>query len=163
MDFESERRERIAEFLKKLETIAWFSQIGQTLVANQGIARILDWSGWPGPEEFSIEAVALEQQAIFDEIMNQAGDEKEPLKILWDCIHSIVLRVASSQVPYDPEEDAWHAPSSAVWMAAWTAGNVGLLLALGKPLPDELKEQWNWYERGHWPCGRIDDGRLLIY
>ncbi|MFN3652284.1 MAG: hypothetical protein ACK47B_22120 [Armatimonadota bacterium] len=69
-------------------------------------------------------------------------------------------------MPYDPEQDCFHAPTQAVWHAAWTAGLVALCCFLGQPVPPELASQWHWFSEGHWPCGWVGDfpqGTLLVY
>ena len=67
------------------------------------------------------------------------------LKETWDQIHEAVFRRATSTVPYDPAEDAWHGPSFGVWQAAWTAGLVGLCLALGRSIPKTFRDNGNGF------------------
>jgi hypothetical protein len=110
--------------------------------------------------------MALRQQDLYDELFATAGQRSPEAKQLWERIHAVVFRDAAPSIPYDPKEDCWHAPTQAVWDAAWTAGLVGLCLLLGRPLPPELSEQWKWYLAGHWPCAWVGDypeGRLMVY
>jgi hypothetical protein len=71
-------------------------------------------------------------------------------------------------VPFDADQDAWHAPTQCVWDAAcWTA-LVACVLACGWAVPEDLVEVWNWYAAGHWPSGFADEpgdgpGRQLAY
>ncbi|GIW80570.1 MAG: hypothetical protein KatS3mg105_2377 [Gemmatales bacterium] len=92
------------------------------------------------------------QQSLYETIFAKAGQQREAAKNLWNNIHTIVFHYASKNVPYDPTEDAWHAPSTAVWQAAWTAGLVGVCRMLNQDIPDDLEQQWRWFQEGHWPC-----------
>jgi hypothetical protein len=142
----------IERFLADLESVPWFSNIGKEIPPEFTIKRLSSWEVWPGPEDIGISELSLMQQSLFDEIM-ATSDNKGHLVDLWDKIHEIVVRVAKTKVPYDPDKDAWHAPTLAVWQAAWTAGLIGLCLATNRPIPMDLQEQWDWFLRGHWPSG----------
>lgn len=101
--------------------------------------------------------------------MKDAGAQRGDLSALWDRVHAAVFHAASPKVPYDPREDAWHGPTTAVWQAAWTAGLIALCMKTGQRIPSDLQEQWAWFVRGHWPSGyaRLDTndepGPLLLY
>jgi hypothetical protein len=69
---------------------------------------------------------------------------------------------ARTAVAYDPEEDPWHAPTSAVHLAAYVAETLAGFVALGWSVPDDLRTLWAWYEAGRWP-GAVSDGRLVVY
>lgn len=153
---------RLDDFLLSLETVSWFSNIGEPIMGSPDVPRIQTWAEWPGPDDVGVQELARSQQELYDEIAN-GGELSESLKRTWDHVHSSVLSRASSTIPFDPTKDAWHPPSSAVWQAAWTAGLIGLCLDCGRPVPKHLKEQWDWFLRGHWPCmyGSVSgDGRL---
>ena len=45
-------------------------------------------------------------------------------------------------MPFDPEQDAWHAPTQCVWDAAYCAGLIGCFVALEWSVPDDLQEHW---------------------
>jgi len=109
----------------------------------------------------------MQHQALYDAIMEEAREERAALSELWHRINAVVFGAASSRVPFDPKQDAWHGPTTAVWQAAWTAGLVGLYLRTGRPIPQELLEQWSWFVRGHWPSGYTSRHRgheaLLVY
>jgi hypothetical protein len=166
---QSARDPAVAEFLAELESIPWFRNIGKLLPTDDGVKRILQWEDWPGPEDSAISQLAERQQALYDEIMASCGGDRQGLSRLWGHIHETVFRLAVPVVPCDPQQDAWHAPSTAVWQAACTAGLRGLCLHLRRPIPAELEEQWKWFVRGHWPSGyawvRADGqlGPLLVY
>jgi hypothetical protein len=154
----------VADFLNRIETLPWFANLGESLPEDSDCKRIRDWSEWPGPEEPSVAEIADQQQAIYEELM--AGEHSAQLQELWDRIQAIVLRVAAPRVPYDPEQDSWHAPTMAVWHAIWTAGLMGLCLYLNHPIPSELRTQWEWFARGHWPCdwdGDFPSGRPIVH
>jgi hypothetical protein len=157
----------VDDFLVQLAAVPWFSNIGRTTPPDAGVERISAWEDWPGPEEPAITELSLRHQALFDAIMEGAGEQRAALSELWDRIHAAVFRAAAPRVPYDPKQDAWHGPTTAVWQAAWTAGLMGLCLQTGRPIPQELLDQWSWFARGHWPSGfasqRGDHGSLLVY
>ena len=151
----------LSDYLARLDTVPWFSTIGTPIPESPGVPRISGWDEWPGPEDDNVSALALRQQAP---LRRDHGRwlPNHLLKRTWDQIHEAVFRRVLLAVPYDPAQDAWHAPSSAVWQAAWTAGLVGLCLAAGRSIPEDLQTQWQWFLRGHWPCGYKsvgDDGQ----
>jgi hypothetical protein len=92
------------------------------------------------------------QQELYDGLLAAAGDKATELKEMWDEVLQEVLRTASESVPYDSNQDTWHAPTTAVWFAAWTAALVVAHLFLSRPLPVDLLTQWRWYVEGRWPC-----------
>lgn len=160
---------RLDEFLVQLREIPWFARVGRTDPSDSRVVRLSRWEDWPGPQEPSIAVLNERQQALHDAILGEAGDRAGDLRDLWDRVQAIVLDAASRLVPFDPDEDTWHAPTAAVWQAAWTAGLVALCLASGRAVPLDLLEQWDWFARGHWPCGYADlgpddqVGPLLVY
>lgn len=143
----------VEDFLAELETIGWFDKIGQSVAETSGVVRIHSWEEWPGPEALAILKMSLSHQALYDSIMSNCDRDQAALRALWDRIHDIVFRTACPKVPFDPRQDAWHGPTTAVWQAAWTAGLIGLCLRAGRPIPPELEKQWEWFVRGHWPSG----------
>ena len=159
----------VEDFLAKVESLPWFRNLGQPNPSDSRVKRIYRWEDWPGPEEPSVSELAFRQQALYDDLMRAAGEDREQLSAFWDRIHTVVFRVAAPAVPYDPQQDTWHAPTAAVWQAAWTAGLMGLCLQVRRPIPPDLLEQWEWFVRGHWPAGYASvsaDGRLgllLVY
>jgi hypothetical protein len=157
----------VEDFLAQLEAVPWFSNIGGTTPPDAGVERIFAWEDWPGPLEPAVDELFLRHQMLFDAIMGDAGEQRAALSALWDGIHAAVFRAATPRVPFDPKQDAWHGPTTAVWQAAWTAGLVGLCLQTGRPIPQDLLHQWAWFARGHWPSGyaavRGDYGPLLVY
>ena len=157
----------VTHFLRQLEVVPWFSQLGRPVPPDAEVETISTWKEWPGPEEWNVAELAQRQQELYDGLFGDAADQESPQKSLWDAVHVIVFRRATEFVPYDPNEDPWHGPTAAVWQAAWTAGLIALCLQLGQEIPPEIQSQWTWFERGHWPCGydpnQRDLGRLLVY
>ena len=153
------------KFLAALPSIPWFSKIGQPIASDSNVVRILSWDEWPGPEDPDIIELSIRQQALYDVIMEKSPHETAQLQTLWEQIHRIVFRDAAPSVPYDSEQDTWHAPTAAVWQAAWNAGLMGLCLQLSRPIPEEILEQWEWFSKGHWPSGFAcaASGSLLLY
>jgi hypothetical protein len=153
MDTASDQDPALAKFLTELKSIPWFRHIGKPLPADAAVKQLRQWEDWPGPEEPAIFQLSQRQQALYDDIMTTSEERRAELSRLWDRVHQIVFRLASPVVPYDPERDAWHAPTAAVWQAAWTAGLIALTILLRRPIPTELQEQGNWFRLGHWPSG----------
>jgi hypothetical protein len=143
----------VRRFLRELETVPWFQRIGQRLPPNTDAVPLRSWEDWPGPEEPAIGALSLRQQALYDRIMTAPTDKQAKLKSLWVRVHQIVFRLACPSVPFDDREDAWHAPTTAVWQAAWAAGLITLCTIEGIAVPSELQKEWEWFCRGHWPAG----------
>jgi hypothetical protein len=139
----------VEAFLEQLEKVPWFANVGKPIPLTRGVKQIHSWEEWPGPED--TDEIHLDQQALYDEIMENAKENQPSLELLWNRIHDTVERVARKTVPYDPNKDAWHGPTLAVWHAAWTAGLIGLCLQLNRPISPELQEQWRWFLQGHWP------------
>lgn len=155
----------LADFLVNLETVPWFSTISEPITDVPNVLRIRSWDEWPGPMDDGVEALNLRHGALYEELVRQDSS----LKVIWDQIHAAVFRRATSAVPFDSTTDAWHGPTTAVWQAAWTAGLIGLCLASGHARPEDLQRQWEWFLRGHWPCGyeRImndgEPGPLVVF
>jgi len=153
-------------FLDDLARVPWFANLGRPISPTSHVRRIFGWDGWPGPEDDAVVKLHSRHQALYESILGDAKDKHLSAEELWKNIHEVVFRVASQKVPYHANRDAWHAPSTAVWQAAWTAGLVGLYHLLEQKVPDDLEEQWQWYREGHWPCA-LEEGtgneRLVVY
>ena len=90
--------------------------------------------------------------------MLAAGDPPQ-IEALWQRIHERVFIRAKPRAPWKDDEDAWHAPTTAVWQAAWNAALVGISGSLGIDLDQRslggewtLALEWRWLRAGHWPC-----------
>src|SRR6516165_7330374 len=142
---------KVDEFLQQLETVPWFTNLGKPIPRHEGAKQIRSWEEWPGPEDDAISEMSYHQQGLYDEIMENAREDRRLLESLWNKIDEKVVAVARNAVPYDPNRDSYYGPNLAVWHAAWTAGLIGLYLRLGKPIPPELQVPWEWFVRGHWP------------
>lgn len=149
----SDRDRLLTDFLQLIDTIPWFSRTGIPDDQQNGAVFMTEWEQWPGPDDAGVQRIHHDQQALYDQIMSEGVDQLRVLTTTWEAVQATVLRVASSFVAFDPDADAWHAPTTAVWQAAWTAGLICLCLYLRKPIPDDLMEQWRWFLAGHWPAG----------
>lgn len=155
-------------YLRELETIPWFSRIGQPQEPEPGVERLRGWEDWPGPLAPAVDELFRRQQALHDQLLAESGAARPQLLDSWSQVHRTVLEAAASRVPYDPDQDCFHAPTAAVWTAAWTAGLVGWCGYLRRPVPADLAEQWRWLQWGCWPAGYawVDDqgrtGPLLV-
>jgi hypothetical protein len=140
------------EFERSLGKVAWFANLGQPSPWDEGCVRIYAWDQWPGPNKGVAEALAFMAQDFYDRIFAASPLGADALKALFDRMHEIVMDHAHTAVPFDPEQDCFHAPSQCVWHAAYDAGLIACVLASGWPVPDDLVEEWNWFEAGHWPA-----------
>jgi hypothetical protein len=159
----------LAQFERRLLGVSWFASLGKPSRWDGGCVRIQGWDQWPGPEHPPIEAAALAGQAIHDAVFAAVGGSAAAgLHGTFDRVHALVLERARTAVPFDPDRDAWHAPTQCVWDAAYWAALVACVLACGWAVPQDLVEVWNWYAAGHWPSGFADEsgdgpGRQLVY
>jgi hypothetical protein len=143
-------------------SIPLFTNIGRP-IADICVQRIFDWGAWPGPDDDRMVAIHLQQQACLDAVILP---DDEPL---WDKALAMCVAIAAPLVPYDEASDLAHAPTLAVWHAAWTFSLEALYTSTGHELPAELAAQCYWFERGHWPCalgalgGSNGIGDFLVY
>jgi hypothetical protein len=169
VDSELDQDPALTKFLIELGSIPWFSNIGKSLPADTAAKQLRRWEDWPGPEEPTISELHERQQVLYEDMMAESEGRRKELLELWDRVHKTALTFASLAVPYDPDQDAWHGPTMAVWQAAWTAGLIAWCIYLRRPIPKDLQEQWKWFVLGHWPSGYsvvwANDrlGPLLVY
>jgi hypothetical protein len=52
---------------------------------------------------------------------------------------------------YSASKDTWHAPTAAVWHAAWVINLHCLFVEIGRPVPSVVKDQMAWFAQGRWP------------
>jgi len=145
-------------FVAGLEAVPWFAAIGTT-TSEPNIVAMASWDEWPGPDSAPVERVALEQQAMRDLLEQTHPDAMKD----FDALVNRILAITSRRVPFNSEEDAWQAPSTAAWHAAWTAALWAAHLKLKIQPPSALASQWRWLERGHWPAGYTESGALLVH
>jgi WD domain, G-beta repeat len=141
--------------------IPWLRHLG---AANAYDAELIDdWDGWHGPEDR--ETAAFDQRLLalrvpVDRAVRglERHDVGERMKAAGELVHER----AASAVPFDPEEDPWHAPTNATGASAYVAETLAGYAAFGWPVPADLRLIWSWYEAGHWPCA-MAGRRLLVY
>lgn len=138
----------LAEFERSLGAIRWFCRVG--LMDDDSADRLASWEDWAGPEAHSVQQLFDPLSELIDPTMNLA--DSTALQAIFDRVRSYVMDVASACVPYDPNEDAWHAPTTAVWHAGSLAGLMAMYVALGREAPPNVPVQWSWFCRGHWPA-----------
>jgi hypothetical protein len=132
---------------------SWFSSFGKALPDVDDRKQIRSWEEWPGPEDESVSAAHLRQQALQESVLAESNQNRSSLEKLWQRIQEVVVQASLKKVLFDPNKDSWHAPNAAVWHAAWTAGLIGLFLMSKKTIPEDLQVQWMCFKSGHWPCG----------
>src|SRR5260370_24422 len=82
-------------------------------------------------------------------VLERLGARPPQIEALWQRIHERVFMQAILRVPWKDDEDAWHAPSTAVWQAAWNAALVGISGSLGIDLDKgSLGGEWTYFRLG---------------
>jgi hypothetical protein len=119
----------LAGFERALSQVEWFAHLGEPSPWDDGCARIYAWEQWPGPENALGEAFAGASSEIHDVIFGTRPAADSELRALFDHVQASVLSSAAAAVPFDSEQDAWHAPTACAWAAAYTAALIACVLA----------------------------------
>jgi hypothetical protein len=138
--------DELKSFLEKAEEIKFFGKVGGELESS--IPRIRDWKEWPDPEGNSVAPIHYRQQALHDKLVEQ---DEEVLEY-WNTLVNFVLDRAKPNIPWIEGEDSWYAPNTAAWHAGWTFALYAFCIINEFDPPVELKTQWAWFSKGHWPC-----------
>jgi hypothetical protein len=144
-------------FVDGLDRVKWFAHLFEPL-EEPGASAFPDWAAWPGPVDPRVSEIHFRQQELYDALL-ATSERPEELKALFDVVVARVIQLARSSVPFDEKEDAWHAPTTAVWHAAWTAGLIALYETRQLPADPEVAAQWRWFERGRWPAAAFSFDR----
>jgi hypothetical protein len=144
--------------------IAWFSSLFEPSPWDSGSVRLWRWDEWPGPEDAGCLEFALQRQHFLDSLEAEFGS---PVTSLFNQVSEDVRTTAQLLIPQHPGSDAWNAPTTAVWSAAWAAGLCASFAYTSWPVPDDFREEWIWLQSGHWPCGYEEESgigprRLLV-
>ena len=134
------------EFLERAESVGYFENVGAALEGS--VPRIAAWDEWPDPEGGLVAPIHFRQQALHDQLV----DNDEEVQEYWNTLIEFVLSRAKSSVPWVDGEDSWYAPNTAAWHAAWTFALYSFCLIKEVEVPREIRLQWEWFEKGHWPC-----------
>lgn len=161
----------VTEFIEQLKTVQWFANLGKSSPWDQYVQRVHSWEEIPSPDHPPIEAFALQTQAWKDALLKVRTSKRDKLSLdtAWQETHTLVMHSAAAKVAFDPDQDAYHAPSLSVWSAAWMASVISCYRLYARPLPEETEEVWAWFLRGHWPCGYAEIPKdeqpaiLLVY
>ena len=147
----------IESFLMEIDDVPWFANVGKPSELDGQALRITSWEAWPGPETPGSELMAEADKDRRARLL--APGDPPQIEALWQRIHERVFMQAIPRVPWKDGEDAWYAPSTAVWGAAWKAALVGISGSLGIDLDQgnlggewTLAAEWRWLRAGHWPC-----------
>lgn len=145
------------EFERRLAVVPWFAHLGEPSPWDGGCARIFAWEQWPGPENALGEAFGQATQDMHDRIFAACPAAAGDLQALFDRVRAAAMSHSCVAVPFDPGQDAWHAPTQCVHAAGYVAALIACVLACGWPVPEDLAEMWNWLGAGHWPSGFADE------
>jgi hypothetical protein len=134
------------EVLNDASGIPWFANVGASAVQGKQAVR---WPEWPGPEAAGVERLSLDLQALKNELQRETPELFEK----WDeCVSRLVASISARVPEFRSDEDAWHAPTAAVWHAAWVSALRSVFTALGRPIPAMVADQWEWFAKGRWPA-----------
>jgi hypothetical protein len=143
----------LKRLVHRVRAIHLFSALGAE-IKGSSIPRIRSWSDWAGPQDPLVEKIGLIAQSLHDAVIPASEDEN------WSRALRVVVQIGAEFVPYVESEDSWHAPSSAVWSAAWTYALEEVYRSFNISVPLEVVAQQYWYERGHWPCALVSDSSM---
>jgi len=138
------------DFIDELDQVPWFAHLFEP-TDESGINTLPDWDAWPGPTDPRVEEIHFRQQEAHDALL-AASERPEELKAHFDQVHARVIELTRSKVPFDEKADSWHAPTMAVWHAAWTAGLMALYEYCRRAPDPEIEAQWRWFVQGRWPA-----------
>lgn len=133
--------------LREVAEVGWFQQVGRPLEAFTS-QRIDSWEQWPGPGFAGVEQLSLDLQGVKDAIDRDAPRSTSTWE---ECLGLAVKAIAKSVPGYSASEDTWHAPTAAVWHAAWVISLRFGLVACGRSIPPIVEDQMTWFARGRWP------------
>jgi hypothetical protein len=171
----------LSQFERELARVAWFAHLGEPSRWDRGCTRLSRWDQWPGPENELVLELALTYQDLRDRIFASCPQsDADHLQALFNRVYTVVVNRAGKAVPlFDPDQDAWYAPTQCARDAGYVAALIACVVACGWPVPEDLAEVWNWYQAGHWPSGfateagkcladieagdRVSPLRLLVY
>lgn len=119
----------IESFLIEIDQIPWFANLGKPSRLDSQALRIASWEAWPGPETPGSGLMAEAAEARRARLLG-AGDPPM-IEALWQRIHERVFMQAIACVPWKDNQDAWYAPNTGVFRAAWNAALVGISGSLG--------------------------------
>ena len=109
--------------------------------------RIDSWDQWPRPGFTGVEQLSLDLQVVKDVLAREADSTSRS-----DEFVGVAVEAIAGFVPgFSKSEDTWHAPTAAVWHAAWVISLHVVLVQTGRPVPAIVKDQLAWFERGRWP------------
>jgi hypothetical protein len=140
-------------FLAMIRSISWFAAVGQPSPWDGGAVRLRHWSGWSGPDDPAVLALALHGQSLREELEAAAGGQRSVVEAVSESAHEAVLDVAPKAVAFNLTADPYDPQSQCVWDAACAAATVAGFVTLGLDVPPDLHELWTWFHAGHWPCG----------
>lgn len=168
---------RIDAILARLGQIPWFANTGRTADVEEEAKPLREWDDWPGPEEPEVFALFHEvnesstwvhpfsyppkSRSLLERLASafSATRKKEAERVklgreTWRRAYDLVEQTAGRAVDgYDPARDPWHPQTAAVHHAAATAALMACCEVFDVEPPDILVETFQWFERGHWPCG----------
>lgn len=136
-----------SSLLTEISSIPWFENVGKPFQDDAG-RPVRGFKDWGGPERDEAEQPGLDLQAIHDEIAQRSPAVLATWKA---CLDAAIAHIGPRTPGFDAAQDAWHAPTAAVWHAAWVVSLYVLLKEAGLPIPAPVLDQLEWFRRGRWP------------
>jgi hypothetical protein len=119
----------IESFLIEIDQIPWFANLSKPSRLDSQALRMASWEAWPDPETPGSGLMAEAAEARRARLL--AAGDPPMIEALWQRIHERVFMQAIACVPWKDDQDAWYAPNTAVFHAAWNAALVGISGSLG--------------------------------
>ncbi len=148
----------LERFMALLESVPWFTNLGESSLRDSEVDRIHSWDELPGPERGYGSLFGRWLAFVRETIEADEKLRRDELTEVWDRVYALVLELAPRNIPeFDPTEDAWYGPTACAHFAAYTAALIAWHILLGRPLPKLIAEEWRWFAAGHWPCDFADE------
>jgi len=143
----------VPRFAARIRDIPWLQNIGKSHPRDAEVVRISAWEDWPGPEKGYADWLGRYLAVVREHLEVRYSNRHAELTRAWQEIERLVMDLAIPNVPeYRADEDAWYAPTTSVWHAGYVAALVACHILVGRPLPEPVADQWQWFADGHWPC-----------
>ena len=71
----------VETFLRQLETIPWFANLGKPTSRDEEVFRIYHWHTWPGPEDPGSELQSAFHMRWRDDLFDPQGSVQGPREV----------------------------------------------------------------------------------
>jgi hypothetical protein len=135
-----------------IESIEFFSKLGQPLSFDGSLVRIGSFDAWPGSESECVVSLQMQEESWWQAAraaMSAAAVTEDRL----ERIRVRAARLAERNVQPGPEDDPTSPREVCIAEASTVMRTAAAFLLLGWEWPPDLVEVYLLYRAGHWPCG----------